>query len=264
LRRLIQGRGLGWKPDLPDHRDRRFGKTMALSPASELPVRVEWTSLEKPVDHQGSQGSCVAHSAGAAFEMLRAKDFHGGDPSVTMNASRAFIYYESRELEGTEDQDPGCMIRSAVSVVARQGVPTEESFPYDPAVYDVAPPFPVVEEASQYQVTSYLKLEPTNLEELLNCIADGYPFTIGMSVFESFDTDEVQETGVVPIPEPGEQMLGGHAMLTVGYDQEAKLFLVRNSWGTEWGVNGHCSIPFEYMTNGLYASDFWTLRAIES
>ncbi len=107
-----------------------------------------------------------------------------------------------------------------------------------------------------------MAVTPT-LNELKGCLADGYPFVFGISVYDSFESDEVAKTGIVPIPSPTEQMLGGHCIVAVGYDDATQRFTIRNSWGTEWGDYGHCYLPYEYLTNGNLASDFWTLRIIK-
>jgi C1A family cysteine protease len=96
-----------------------------------------------------------------------------------------------------------------------------------------------------------------------NCLAQGYPFVFGFSVYESFESEEVATTGVVNIPKPGEQLLGGHAVMAVGYNDKAQRFIVRNSWGTDWGKAGYFSIPFAYLASRDLSDDFWTIRRAE-
>ena len=64
------------------------------------------------------------------------------------------------------------------------------------------------------------------------------------------------------MPAPGENKLGGHAVLAVGYDTSARTMIVRNSWGTGWGMSGYFTMPFEFITSPSMASDFWTIRLI--
>jgi C1A family cysteine protease len=99
--------------------------------------------------------------------------------------------------------------------------------------------------------------------QMKGCLASGYPFVFGFSVYESFESPAVTKTGVVPLPSPGESMLGGHAVLAVGYDDERQRFLAMNSWGSAWGERGYFTIPYTYLTDAGLSADFWTVRVVE-
>jgi C1A family cysteine protease len=92
------------------------------------------------------------------------------------------------------------------------------------------------------------------------CLASGYPFIFGFTVYDSFESDAVAKTGIVPMPSKTELVLGGHAVMAVGYDDSKKWFIVRNSWGEDWGDKGYFYIPYDYLTNKNLASDFWTIK----
>ncbi|MBU0634282.1 MAG: C1 family peptidase, partial [Candidatus Omnitrophica bacterium] len=94
--------------------------------------------------------------------------------------------------------------------------------------------------------------------EMLICLAQGYPFVFGFTVYESFEAKKVSRTGIVNMPKRTERAIGGHAVLAVGYDQNEKRILVRNSWGNKWGQNGYFTMPFKYLET--LAADFWTIR----
>jgi C1A family cysteine protease len=101
-----------------------------------------------------------------------------------------------------------------------------------------------------------------NLVQMQGCLASGYPFVFGFTVYDSFESDAVAQTGNVPMPIPAENVLGGHAVLAVGYDNTKRVFIVRNSWGPDWGAKGYCYMPYEYLLTPSYSSDFWTIRSV--
>jgi len=103
-----------------------------------------------------------------------------------------------------------------------------------------------------------------SLSQLKGCLASGYPFVFGFTVYDSFESQQVAQTGVVPMPAAGEGVLGGHAVLAVGYDDTQQRFIVRNSWGTGWGMQGYFTMPYAYLTEQNLSSDFWTVRLVNS
>src|SRR5438093_363067 len=115
--------------------------------------------------------------------------------------------------------------------------------------------------AMRHRLSQYLRLD-NGLVGLLTCVASGYPFVFGFSVYETFESPAVAQSGVVQLPKRGERLVGGHAVVAAGYDMPAKRFLVRNSWGTGWGRRGYFTMPFDYVTNAYLAADFWTIRQV--
>jgi len=91
----------------------------------------------------------------------------------------------------------------------------------------------------------------------------GFPIAAGFTVYDAFESDTVATNGMLSMPGPTEQMLGGHAVLIVGYDDARGVFIVRNSWGADWGDRGYFYVPYGYFTDADLATDFWTVRAVE-
>ncbi|MGH7904753.1 MAG: C1 family peptidase, partial [Candidatus Dormibacteraceae bacterium] len=134
-------------------------------------------------------------------------------------------------------------------------------WPYDIATFFSRPSPACYHDALKERVTEYLRLAQV-LSPLLTCLASGYPIAFGFTVYESFESERVRRTGIAELPHPSEPVVGGHAVVACGYDLSQRRFLVRNSWGPGWGMDGYFTMPFEYLTNPYLAADFWTIRKV--
>lgn len=247
--------GLGWIPDLPDQRDLLYRTVRAVP--GVLPQAVDLRPSCSAVEDQGNLGSCTANALVGALEFLEKKK--AADPQ---DLSRLFIYYNERVIEGSVSTDSGAMLRDGIKTLAKQGVCSEKIWPYNVKRFAATPAARCYTDALDHQITSYHRI--LTLDEMLACLAEGFPFVFGFSVYESFESAETARTGVVTTPRPGERVIGGHAVMAVGYDDTAKRFIVRNSWGTKWGMKGYFSMPYEYLADRGLADDFWTIRAGEN
>ena len=243
-------REYGWIPDLPDQRDFLFSK---ISKPGVLPPSVDLRPTCSPVEDQGDLGSCTANALAGALEYLEGKD---GVPYVDF--SRMFIYYNERVIEGTVSQDSGAMIRDGIKSLAAQGVCSERLWPYNVGKFAVKPPAACYTEAAKHLINQYARI--ISLNDMKQCLSDGFPFVFGFTVYESFESQAVAKTGTVPMPKKQERALGGHAVLAVGYDDKTKRFIVRNSWGPNWGMKGYFTLPYDYLNNTNLADDMWTIR----
>lgn len=176
--------------------------------------------------------------------------------------SRLFIYYNARKAIGTINEDSGCVIRDAFKSVNREGSCPETLWPYIINKFTQKPPTKAYTEAKNNQVIQYMRVD-RNLEQMRGVLAEGYPFVIGFSVYDSFMTREMTKTGIGQLPKRGEQLLGGHAVLCVSHNAKTKRFGFRNSWGTSWGIQGNFTFPEEYLLNDDLSSDFWVAKIIE-
>jgi C1A family cysteine protease len=245
----------GWSPDLPDYRDQLFSESLK-APVT-LPASVDLRPNCSPVEDQGDLGACTAHAIVGAVEFLEIKDKH---PDVRM--SRLFVYYNERALEGTVKTDSGAQLRDGIKTLNKQGVCAETLWPYNISKFTQKPPSKCYTAAKLHEAVTYKRL--ITLSDMKQCLAAGYPFIFGFTVYESFESDEVAQTGIVPMPGPNEQVLGGHAVLAVGYDDATSRVLVKNSWSINWGIKGYFTMPYAYISNNNLADDLWTVRKTKS
>jgi len=245
----------GWIPDLPDRRDRLFAARPKARAA--LPKSVDLRPVCSPVEDQGQLGSCTANALAGALEYLERKD------AVSFqDVSRLFIYYNERVVEHTVSDDSGAMLRDGIKTLAKLGVCPETLWPYVIARFAAKPSPACFAAAGKHQITSYARLETT--DDMRTCLAAGFPFVFGFTVYESFESQAVARSGIVPLPKLGESALGGHAVVGVGYDDAKKRFLCRNSWGPHWGLGGYFWMPYGYLGDRRLSDDFWTIRRAEA
>ncbi len=255
-------RGYGWRPQLPDARDHLY----ATKSASQLPAYKDLRPEMPPIYDQGNLGSCTANAIGAAMEYERDRQDESDFPP-----SRLFIYYNERAVEGTTSSDSGAVIKDGIKVVNKIGVCPETLWPYDISIFTVHPPKRCYVAAKTDRALKYETLR--TLGDLKDANASNLAVVFGFTVYESFQSQEVADTGVVPIPQPDESAVGGHAVVAVGYNDPHQQVIVRNSWGPSWGDHGYFYMPYEYMTgtrsstdastvNGFLASDFWAIQQV--
>jgi C1A family cysteine protease len=249
----------GWIPQEPDDRDVKFSIEL-LKPIKSVNL-LEIFSVPKPYN-QFELGACTANSISflVQFDLLNK---HTQSDLGVFQPSRLFIYYFERLMEGTVDTDSGAVIRDGIKVVASMGVPNEDLWPYDTSKFSVKPTQESINSALQFEALQYKYIDNTDKQLVVNGLMEGYPISCGIKVYESFMSDDVAQTGNVPMPGPNEKFKGGHAIAVVGYDMNEDTFLMRNSWGEDWGMGGYFKIPADYLCNSQLASDFWTISLIK-
>jgi C1A family cysteine protease len=245
-------RSYGTCPDVPDHRDHHWEP--APDALRKLPSSVDLRRLCPPVYDQGPLNSCSAQALAAAM-WYRARV----DRRDATGPSRMFIYYNERSLEKRPRCNVPVSLRDGHKTLRKLGACAEHKWRYQFRNFSVRPPKHCYADASLNRVERYARLT-RDLKLMKACLADRRPFTMGMSVYESFHTDAVKRSGVAPLPQPDETLLGGHAVMVVGYDDRRESLIVRNSWGPKWGRGGHFLLPYEFVVSPKkYAWDFWTI-----
>jgi C1A family cysteine protease len=225
--------------------------------AQQLPSKIDLHTTCPPVYDQGQLGSCTANALAAAVDFERKRQ-----KLQFLTPSRLFVYYNERAIEGTTGSDSGAMLRDGIKAVASQGVCPETMWPYNVDKFTDKPAAPCYTAALSHKAVQYLRV-PQDVTSLKGCLASGFPFVFGFTVYDSFEGDDVAKTGKVPMPSINEQVLGGHAVMAVGYSDASQRFLVRNSWGPSWGINGYFTLPYAYATDQNLADDFWTIRLVQ-
>ena len=246
---------LGWKQEPFDERDKPL--TFSALKAEELPPLVDLRHGFGSVYDQGSLGSCTANAICSAFEYNQRRQ--GLD---AFEPSRLFVYYNERKMEGTINQDAGAYIRDGMKTINKEGVASEKFFPYVNVMrtFKKAPTVQANKDGLYHRSVRYSRVNHRNLNEIKTALSKGHPITFGFLVFQSFYSNAWNIKTEV-MPSPSGNRLGGHAVLLVGYDDSKQAFIVRNSWGTRWGNNGHFMMSYKFTTSSN-CSDFWVLETI--
>lgn len=244
----------GWKPDLPDHRDFQYIPLAAT--LDGLPSMIDLRAYCPPVYTQGQLGSCTGNAIAGAFQFELLKQ-----NSTDFVPSRLFIYYNERVIENTVDTDNGAQIRDGIKSIANLGVCDETMWPYIISEFTKKPFATCYADALKHTAIQYQSIAQ-DVDQMKSCLAEGYPFIIGFTVYNSFESHQVALSGILNIPAADEYVVGGHAAVVVGYDDSQSRFIVRNSWGAGWGMAGYFTMPYDYLTNNNLSRDFWTLRLV--
>jgi C1A family cysteine protease len=254
--------GGGWIPDRPDPRDRLLALPQFAEPAPR-PSAANLSAKLPPAYDQGSLGSCTANAIAAAVQYAR-RVHHMPDDFVP---SRLFIYYQQRVIEQSVMLDLGGQLRDGIMSITDLGVCPESDWPYDSVGADrrtrifppnaraiQAPPLNVMQTAKRYKTISLAPLTQS-VEVLESCIARGYPFIFGFSVYGQFD----EATTILRKPKPTDVELWGHAAMATGYDQRKRIFRIRNSWGQTAHDKGYFDMDYDYVLNPTWAKNFWVV-----
>jgi hypothetical protein len=221
-------------------------------PAGQLPPAVDLRPWMTAVEEQGEIGSCTANALAGSIEYLLRRE---GAPA---DVSRLFIYFNQRLWDDRVREDTGASVASGILVLNRLGVPRETSWPYQRDLFAVQPPEPVFAEAAKRRVVDWWSL-PVDCDALRGCLAAGFPVVFGTRVTESFV--KTPKTGLTGMPQGADDRKHGrHALLLVGYHDPKRLFVVRNSWGEDWGDRGYGYMPYEYVLNRNWTGSCWAIR----
>lgn len=219
-----------------------------------LPTMMSLQAQQCPVVDQGQEGSCTANAGAGFLGFLELQKVARADFKPL---SRQFIYYNERKIEGNIHDDSGASLRDCMKAIYAWGAPFEIDWPYEEDMFN-QPNHKAYTTAEAHKISWFVRLE--SLDDMKHCIAGGHPFVYGFTVYDSFESDDVARTGIVPMPSRSESVLGGHAVLAVGYDDATQTVLTKNSWGSQWGQDGYFQMPYAYLENSNLTSDIWTIK----
>lgn len=210
----------------------------------DLPSSVDLRTTGKvsAVRDQGQLGSCTGFAMGTGLR----ETLTNMAGVQAKQVSPLFLYYQERVLENTVTEDSGASMADGMNVLLNTGVCLESTIPYNIAKFTAKPSTKATQEAAKLKIN--VKTPLADLNALKSELAQGHPGVIGFQVYESFMSQDVANTGNMPMPKDGEQIVGGHAVMIVGYDDSKQALLVKNSWGTGWGQKGYFWMPYAYVT----------------
>lgn len=241
-----------YKVDKLDKRDFLY-QPLGVDASSYVDLR-PYCSL---IENQGALGSCTGQAVAGAIELLNKRN------NKPTDVSRLYIYYYERLLLGTINYDSGAYIRDGIKSTSRWGAPLEQYWPYIINRFKLAPNNRATTDGIKRKVTRYERI--LNFDGCINALANGFPVIIGFLVYSSFETPAVWRTGMMPYPNVSrERLLGGHAVLLVGYDMSNQRFIARNSWGANWGDRGYFYMPFDVIKNPYMSMDFWIIKSVNN
>lgn len=250
---------MGWRPNFPNIRHYHSGTIQKILSKSEAlkatptqsPASIDLRSCSSPVEDQGDLGSCTANAGDGLIEYFERRAF-----GKHLDASRLFLYKATRTLAGDKG-DIGAQPRDAMKALVIFGVPPEQYDHYDVTQFDQEPSAFCYAFAQRYKAVQYYRLDPsgTQLSKRLNIIktnlAAKLPSMFGFTVYSSI-YDTTNKPGEIPYPGPGDKLVGGHAIVAIGYDDAKRIgknkvaFLIRNFWGETWGEKSYGWLPNKF------------------
>lgn len=230
--------------------------------------KIDLTRLMKfpPIYDQQTIGSCTANAICAVygFDLLNNFKFPSSSLKESFFPSRLYLYYKEREKETKNKiEDKGAVISDGINILQDNGVCSEEKWPYDISNVNIKPSTECDIEAKNHCSIEHRRVAQ-KLEDIKNCISNNFPIVFGFDVFESFENLSENNNFIVSFPQINEKQLGGHAVVIVGFNDETKLFKIRNSWGESWGDKGYFYMPYEFVLNQSWCADFWIVSKVRN
>jgi len=217
---------------------------------TDLPSSVDLRPKMPPVRDQSSLGACSSFALIAGFEY--------DDPSF--QGSHLFLYYNERVIENDVEIDGGAFLSDGILALQKYGLCSEATWPYDISKFVEKPPESAYTEALNHQALEVKNIHQ-DINSMKNSLVNGFPFVVGIQLFQEFESEHVAKTGIVPMPTRLSKSIGGHAVIIVAYTPEH--WIAQNSWSSDWGDHGFFYLPYAYLLDSSLCSDLWSILKVE-
>ena len=237
-----------------------------------LPESIDLRSNFTRIKNQGNQGSCLAHALTSIFEYAVKLN-----TAKSVDLSEAFLYYNARKMDTTGDvdtsTDTGSRVKPAIASLMEYGIATEELCPYNEADFTTQPSDQAYADAKTRRLIKALNVNRSSVD-IKKALSEGYPVEASFVLCPTF-TDasiggyvsmptETEITETLSLDDSQRPRHSTHAMVIVGYSDKLNCFVVRNSWGEDWGDNGYCYIPYIYVDDKRLCNNACIITEIES
>lgn len=239
----------GWKPSSGNLGIQPFTRSNTLVKLASTNISDQyWIPEHTPVSNQLSLGTCAANSGCDMWEILYGLE----DPNNVFQLSRLFLYWNARLYTHDTGKDEGTYIHNVMNSLTKTGVCRESTWPYLESKVFAQPNVISYKEGDDntfntfYQITS---IDGERLADIEAALRANHPVIFGTDVDADFQNYRMGQDRVFELPS---KPVGGHAMLIVGVRTNGpkKEFLIRNSWGTGWGLAsypGHAWFSQDYI-----------------
>lgn len=216
----------------------------------KVPTKVDLRQKWWPIDDQGKTGACVGYAT--AFGVLRwlyvEKGLLRKGNSKPNRPSARFIWMANKETDELTNypttfiESAGTQTKLALKVVRKYGCVSEDLLPMSGKLSKMSgAAFYAL--SSQFRILSYHNLG-TNLDDWRIWLATRGPILNRVKVDQSW-YEASKRKGTLTTFDATSVRNGGHAVCLVGYN--SKGFIIRNSWGTDWGDKGFGYASDEYV-----------------
>lgn len=256
---FMKRNGTGYLRDVHDDRDFKIKFSTPLS--IDYPDIVDLRRFSPIVFDQQSLNSCTASAVALIYDWIHNRIYNNDMNSRAFIPSRLFLYYNTRVISNNNYKDSGSSIRDTIKTIATIGICPESLWPYKINKFNVKPHGACYVSAKFNKTVQYLRVNQTS-DQIERCLAiSKNPIVFGINIYDSwYDNKDLRKSGRIHMPLPNEKLIGGHAMVIVGFNKKDKYFIVQNSWGKSWGDKGFCYIPYDYILDRKYAWDFWVIQ----